>query len=164
MNPSRFQVLGRYLKSLRKQEQRSLQEIGDRVGLRGGYLSKIERGIITNPTVGTLALVATAYRTNPKRIFGFLFSDEVPPSPTLEAQAKQLAEHTVQLTTLSEQVAALSREITGLGHKVERILPDSLSPTAPRHLPADGRPPPGQTSRLEVRGATVRPPEDPDDP
>jgi hypothetical protein len=53
-------AVGASLRDRRKAAGKSLEALADESGMDAGLLSRIERGAVPNPTVGTLARVASA--------------------------------------------------------------------------------------------------------
>lgn len=65
-------------------KSRTLRELGDATGISVAYLSDLERGVLTNPTLDKLALIAEALEVNVGDLVGVRASDyeeqELPPA------------------------------------------------------------------------------------
>jgi transcriptional regulator with XRE-family HTH domain len=63
-------LIGLRIKSLRRSEGLSQEELAERMGISSKYLSSIERGK-ENPTLDTLIRLANALKIEPSEIFNF---------------------------------------------------------------------------------------------
>jgi len=109
------------LKALRKRERLTQEELGERAGVNGSYISLLERRVKTNPSLTVIINLARALNTSPAYLMGqtddpspALFREvsvetngEAPISERLLRHIRLLQE---ELGRLADEIAELQRE------------------------------------------------------
>lgn len=69
-HPDPVDVLAANLKAARKARNLSRRALGEAVGISEGYVSRLERGLRTNPSRPVLEAIARALETTPAALTG----------------------------------------------------------------------------------------------
>lgn len=113
--------LGATLRSLRRQQGLTQEEVAERAGFTSKYISEIERGH-RNPPIDTLARIAVeGVGCSLAQLIAPLVSPAKPPAPSsvvLPAPVRDVAERIAQLPSrqLRARVVKLVNEIVTLAH------------------------------------------------
>ncbi|MFJ5217250.1 helix-turn-helix domain-containing protein [Streptomyces sp. NPDC088354] len=89
---------GNAIRDLRKKRGLTLRQLGDLVGCESGYLSRLERGVVTDPSDERIAQIARALGVSESRIT----ADENTSTVTADSPAAQRPESPASLPELDD--------------------------------------------------------------
>lgn len=76
-------MIGERIKKLRLQHGISLTELAERAGIAKSYISSIERGLQSNPSIQVLEKIASVFNTTAENL---LKEDDIVPTKTIDSE------------------------------------------------------------------------------
>ncbi|MEH6938339.1 helix-turn-helix domain-containing protein [Bacillus sp. JJ664] len=76
-------MIGERIKKLRLQHGMSLTELAERAGIAKSYISSIERGLQSNPSIQVLEKIASVFNTTAENL---LKEDDIAPTKTIDSE------------------------------------------------------------------------------